>query len=221
VLKDKRIREAYLGHRHWKMIDNNVPDFNSKINKAKETIQHFLGHRAGQSFYRKFLLKKSDSRVLRTSIPIDLADKMSFEESQVYETFIKFASNEGKVLESSIEKKGQNRAFTYTHKILLERNGQKMQKKRSISASEYIELSQNRIDSLHQIFAQRLCTIDENFYMIFDFYPEIEDQPLICIIQIDEEEHRKQGNLRMKLPSYLNIDRDITDLEEFQAYGLA
>jgi hypothetical protein len=38
VLKDKRIREAYLGHRHWKMIDNNVPDFNSKINKAKETI---------------------------------------------------------------------------------------------------------------------------------------------------------------------------------------
>jgi len=203
------------------MIDNNVPDFNSKINKAKETIQHFLGHRAGQSFYRKFLLKKSDSRVLRTSIPIDLADKMSFEESQVYETFIKFASNEGKVLESSIEKKGQNRAFTYTHKILLERNGQKMQKKRSISASEYIELSQNRIDSLHQIFAQRLCTIDENFYMIFDFYPEIEDQPLICIIQIDEEEHRKQGNLRMKLPSYLNIDRDITDLEEFQAYGLA
>ena len=92
-----------------------------------------------------------------------------------------------------------------------------MQKKRSISASEYIELSQNRIESLHQVYAHRVCTIDERFYMIFDYYPELEDQPLICIIQIDEEEHRKQGNLRLKLPSYLNIDRDITDIEEFQA----
>ena len=47
IVKDKRIREAYLGHRQWFSIDNNVPDFNSKINKAKETVQHFLGHRAG------------------------------------------------------------------------------------------------------------------------------------------------------------------------------
>jgi hypothetical protein len=221
VEKDKRIREAYLGHRHWKMIDNNVTDFNSKISKAKETIQHFLGHNAGQSFYRKFLLKKSEARNLRTTVPIEFASGQAFEESQVYETFIKFASNEGKVLESSIEKKGQNRAFTYTHKILLERNGQKMLKKRSISASEYIELSQNRIEQLKQVYAQRICMIDEKFYMIFDYYPEIEDQPLICVIQIDEEEHRRQGNLRLKLPSYLNIDKDITDVEEYQPIGLA
>lgn len=90
-----------------------------------------------------------------------------------------------------------------------------MTKKRSISASEYIELSQNKIETSKQVYAQRICMIDANFYMIFDFYPEIEDQPLICVIQIDEEEHRKAGNLRLKLPNYLKIDRDITDLEEF------
>jgi hypothetical protein len=38
---------------------------------------------------------------------------------------------------------------------------------------------------------------------------------MICIIKVDEEEHRKQGNLRIKLPSYLLIDQDITDLDEF------
>ena len=57
--------------------------------------------------------------------------------------------------------------------------------------------------------------------MIIDYYPEIEGQPVICIIQIDEEEHRLQGNLRIKLPSYLLVDRDITDLDEFQPHGLA
>jgi len=106
VEKDKRLREAYFGHRNWNLIDNNVEDFNTKISKAKETVQRFLGHKAGQSFYRKFLLKKADNRNLRTSIPIEFAAGQSYEESQVYETFIRFASNEGKVIESSIEKKG-------------------------------------------------------------------------------------------------------------------
>lgn len=106
VEKDKRLREAYLGHRNWNLIDNTVEDFNTKINKAKETVQRFLGHKAGQSFYRKFLLKKAENRNLRTSIPIEFAAGQSYEESQVYETFIRFASNEGKVIESSIEKKG-------------------------------------------------------------------------------------------------------------------
>ena len=45
--KDKRLREAYFGHRNWNLIDNNVEDFNTKINKAKMTVQRFLGHKAG------------------------------------------------------------------------------------------------------------------------------------------------------------------------------
>lgn len=81
VEKDRRIRDAYLGHRNWNIIDNNVPDFNTKINKAKEAIQHFLGHRAGQSFYRKFLLKKSDSVSNRSNIPLDFNIGLGFEES--------------------------------------------------------------------------------------------------------------------------------------------
>jgi hypothetical protein len=107
VEKDNRLREAYLGHRNWHIIDNQVEDFNKKISRAKEAVQHVLGHTAGQSFYRKFLLKKSTSRSnLGTTVPIELAAGQSFEESQVYETFIKFATSEGKVIESSIEKKG-------------------------------------------------------------------------------------------------------------------
>jgi len=41
----------------------------------------------------------------------------------VIETFINYKTSEGRVLESSIEKKGANKAFTYTHKITIERNG--------------------------------------------------------------------------------------------------
>jgi hypothetical protein len=38
VEKDKRLREAYLGHRNWHIIDNQVEDFNKKISRAKEAV---------------------------------------------------------------------------------------------------------------------------------------------------------------------------------------
>jgi len=41
------------------MISNELPNFNSKINNAKEKIHYMLGHKGGSSFYKKFLLKKS------------------------------------------------------------------------------------------------------------------------------------------------------------------
>jgi len=44
------------------------------------------------------------------------------------------------VTEASIEKKGSNLAFAYTLKVTLEKNKTLINKKRSISASEYIEL---------------------------------------------------------------------------------
>jgi len=59
IEKDKRLREAYMGHQKWVMIGNDLPDFNSKISNAKEKIHYMLGHKGGSSFYKKFLLKKS------------------------------------------------------------------------------------------------------------------------------------------------------------------
>ncbi len=36
VSKDKKLREAYMGHKQWIMIDNEHPSFESKINNAKQ-----------------------------------------------------------------------------------------------------------------------------------------------------------------------------------------
>ena len=44
---------------------------------------------------------------------------------------------------------------------------------------------------------------------------------MICIIQINEEEHRKSGAGRINLPPYLEIDKDITDVEGFQPKTMA
>lgn len=59
VEKDKKLRNAYMGHSRWFYIGNKeIPDFNTKISNAKTAIHEILGQKSGGSFYKKFLLKK-------------------------------------------------------------------------------------------------------------------------------------------------------------------
>ena len=76
----------------------------------------------------------------QAAIPINLPAGQPFEESQVIETFIDYSASEGKTIESSVEKRGSNVAFTYTHKVQIEKHGQRFQKKKAISATDYIAL---------------------------------------------------------------------------------
>lgn len=54
-------------------------------------------------------------------MPIAFADSQHYEESSVIETFIKYNSSEGNTLEASIEKRGNNLAYAYTLKTLIEK----------------------------------------------------------------------------------------------------
>lgn len=89
------------------------------------------------------------------------------------ETFLKVTNmqqNGGKVIEASVEKKGNNKAFTYTHKLELETAGQRILKKRAISAAEYIEIENNRQEYMKTLRSTRICTMDKGMYMIIDWY---------------------------------------------------
>ena len=121
-----------------------------------------------------------------TTVPINLPEGQHYEESMVTETFINYKSREGKVKEASIEKKGQNMAFAYTLKITIEKNQSTIHKKRSISASEYVELKQGKIPGMDELICHRLCTMEGTLYMIIDYYPQVKNQPMICILQLDE-----------------------------------
>ena len=62
--------------------------------------------------------------------------------------------------------------------------------------------------------------MENGLYMIIDYYPKVENQPMICVVQLDEEKIQQQ-NQQIQLPSYLDVDKEITDLPEFQAKALA
>ena len=122
------------------MIKNNdCVDFKDKIQKTKEAVLDTLGKSAGTHFHKKFLLKKSP-KADSSAVPIDLSgiEDNCYEEITVSETFVEFKSSEGEVVSCSVEKKGSKNSFTYTHKLTLLKNQQKILKKKNITAAEYI-----------------------------------------------------------------------------------
>lgn len=73
--KDKKLREAYMGHHRWFMIDNNCESFDAKIARSKDYVHHILGKKtAGTTFFKKFLLKKCTNKTkTTTTVPIELS----------------------------------------------------------------------------------------------------------------------------------------------------
>ena len=139
IEKDKKLRQAYMSHAKYSMIRNTYKDFNSKINAAKTEVQKFLDMKIGADFQSKFLLKKHVNSTC--NIPLQISKKQHVDESTVIETFINYKTSEGRVLESSIEKKGANKAFTYTHKITLSATDRGSAK--SVAFRQLNTLSQN------------------------------------------------------------------------------
>lgn len=102
------------------------------------------------------------------------------------------------------------------------KNGQKLQKKRQISAGEYIQLEQNRRDDMKPLEYARICTItDDGLYMIIDYYYQLDGQPMTCIIQVNKDIHQASQIGRIALPNYLHIFREITDEETYNQMKMA
>ena len=104
--------------------------------------------------------------------------------------------------------------------MTVERNKTLINKKRSISASEFISLKANKLQGVQELTCQRICTMEGELYMIIDYYPEVKDQPVIVIVQIDQQK-MIDTQKRIQLPDYLIIEKEITDQPEFTPKSLS
>ena len=110
------------------------------------------------------------------AVPIDLKslDSKNYEVITTNETFIDYQSPEGDVISCSIEKKGSKNSYTYTHKITSQTNGQRIHKKKTISAVEYIKYFAQKKKGTSTVRGKRVCIIDNGFYIMVDYYPEVD-----------------------------------------------
>ena len=72
IAMDKKLVNAWVGHPHFSIIDNNSnPTFQKKIERCVDTVLKFIGLPTPTSFYKKFLLQNKYAN-LDSDLPADL-----------------------------------------------------------------------------------------------------------------------------------------------------
>ena len=82
----------------------------------------------------------------------------------------------------SVEKKGNKNHYSYTLKLNLKINREMLQKKRNISAAEYIQYKSQIRQGTTTLKTKRLCIIDNGVYIIVDYFHEKDGAPMLGII---------------------------------------
>ena len=66
ITLDKKLVNAWVGHPHFAIIDNQVANFKAKIDKCVSAVNKYIGVPVPTSYYKKFLIREQGFRAQRT-----------------------------------------------------------------------------------------------------------------------------------------------------------
>jgi len=154
---DKKTIESWLGHPHFKIIDNRT-DFEGKIKRTFETISEMLGIHLPLDIYEKYLVRS----VTYDKLP-------NHQIIQMEEVYLR-ARNRAE--EVHIRKRGQKGSYLYflSRKRATRHGGTWVEEEELITEQEYLILK-NLIDPKTDIIEkERICFLWENRYFELDRY---------------------------------------------------
>ena len=125
---DRRLINAWVGHPQFNIIKNKKKGFKTKIDYCMRKTLSLIGMPQPTSMTKKYLLV-----VDKNAPELHQIGNMKVEIFQVEQTFLKTS-----VGESILHKVGKNDSYTYSHEMRYDIKGENIQKKRQITAREYI-----------------------------------------------------------------------------------
>lgn len=151
---------------------------------AKAAVHHALQRPIGDWFEGKYLIKHE----MRDSFPLDLSKFPPHEKLNKYMDFIIKKNSDGSVVESSIEKRGNDESgYCYIQNIknrkIIDGKEYIIEKKKNIMPSDYFKLLDLKDPAKRTLRVNRVVMIDFNFYYTIDYYPDIKGQPMILIVK--------------------------------------
>lgn len=195
---DNSIREAWIGHPHLRIIENNN-DFSIKLKKVIAAISHVVGIPEPVENERKFLVRRVHPIICKS------------ETVDIEQTYL--ISNEGV---TRVRKRGQNGFFTYTYTVKkFLAPGKNIELERSISGREYINLL-NQADSTRlPIVKKRTCFLWENQYFELDCFKGAREGLVILEAELEEDDDK------ITLPPFLEIEKEVTQDRQYSNFELA
>ncbi len=184
---DHRIRESWLGHPHFRIIDNST-DFEGKISRAFAAISSFLGLPAPLQITKRFLVKS----VQYDKIPAHQVIHIE----QIY------LRSKDKSEQISIRKRGQNGAYLY----FLSRKTS-IEQEELITEQAYTNLKKLINPGTNEIERDRMCFIWHDQYCELDTYKG--QHQGIAVLKV-EPAGKGTSTPDIRIPPFVSVEADIT-----------
>lgn len=199
---DERVRDAWLGHPHLRVIDNST-DFARKVQRVAAAVCQVVGIPEPLEIERKFLLC---DRSTSGNVPV------RFEEFDVEQTYL----IEQNGWQARIRRRGQHGSYTYTHTMKRAVEvGQRIEIERQITGREYIALLAQADPTRHTVKKQRRVFVWANQYFEWDVF--VDPRPGLQLLEVEVD----SLNSPIELPPFLQIAREVTDDNRYTNHAIA
>ncbi|XP_061163511.1 TRPL translocation defect protein 14-like [Saccostrea echinata] len=207
---DEMTAAAWVGHPYYDVIDNST-GFEEKINRMIATVCSRLGievkdRLSSESKKRKFLVRS-------------LAEDSKFPGFQDFDVQHYYLSSPSRKTQARIRRRGQNGYWTYTHTMRRQVQDAMAEIRMSISEKDFNILYEQRDTKRWPIYKKRRCFLWNNQYFHLDIYKE--PSPDRCKGLMILETYTALKGDDLALPEFLDIEREVTGLNEYSMYNLS
>lgn len=211
--RDTKAAEAWIGHPYVDIIDNDC-DFESKINRLISCVALKMGIDIGD---RLNVNAKKVKFAINGPLPKDAAFP-NFRDFEVAHHYLQTAS---RTMQSRLRKRGRMGKFSYIHTIRKQYGGQMIEVKTPLTHRDYSHLLDQQ-DALHLTVNKiRRCFMYNNQYFQLDIYKEPCHPRCRGLILLETYTTLSPREFTERLPSFLNIDQQVTGDPAFSMFNLS
>lgn len=200
---DERTRQAWLGHPHHIVIDNQT-GFDEKMLHAIQSLARTLNMPKPTEIERKFKvlnfhpdLIPSDSAVVKITQDYLKGDEEKERRVRIYELY------------------GQ-KSFFYTEKIETDIIGIRYELEKLIDYEAYLQFYAERDENFNTIKKTRYCFFYKNKKFELDVYNDLFEGELLVVMEVE----LKDINEKIELPPWLKLE-EITGIKKYKNINIA
>lgn len=181
--------------------------FTGKIDRCVDAVFKTIGLPTPQTHHKKFLLV-----TLPGMFDINTPNKVKKEVFQIEETFLQ-STKAG--YEAVIRKIGKNDSYTYTHEVRQYKGKERIQKKRQLTAREYLETQEQSAKSFVKLQKFRQCFTYEGQYFMVETLLNVDQQPSLLRAETSK------AHADLQIPDFVKVLREVTQDDHYASGSIA